>query len=239
MARYTGPVCRLCRREGQKLFLKGQKCYTEKCAVERRAYPPGQHGPAHARRRKQSDYARRTAFLASVNETAFLVDKTGNRRYLPVRIQKMPVSWPEEFIEQLWAQAWHRYTTTGVWWPSEKLEAQLEEHVLEFSQENPWADRITSGWAFDADSPDYQRQTATQIHEELTTDPTKPHQRRNPSPAELKDIGHAMAAIWKARGAVENEGQLVVRFGGKGPKKRCNQAGGDNRGWMLPKLRTL
>jgi small subunit ribosomal protein S4 len=57
MARYTGPVCKLCRREGQKLFLKGQKCYTEKCPVERRAYPPGQHGPAHARRRKQSDYA--------------------------------------------------------------------------------------------------------------------------------------------------------------------------------------
>jgi len=57
MARYTGSVCKLCRREGQKLFLKGQKCYTEKCPVERRAYPPGQHGPAQARRRKQSDYA--------------------------------------------------------------------------------------------------------------------------------------------------------------------------------------
>jgi small subunit ribosomal protein S4 len=57
MARYTGPVCKLCRREGQKLFLKGQKCFTEKCPVERRAYPPGQHGPAQARRRKQSDYA--------------------------------------------------------------------------------------------------------------------------------------------------------------------------------------
>jgi small subunit ribosomal protein S4 len=57
MARYNGPVCRLCRREGQKLFLKGIKCYTEKCPVERRAYPPGQHGPAQARRRKQSDYA--------------------------------------------------------------------------------------------------------------------------------------------------------------------------------------
>jgi small subunit ribosomal protein S4 len=57
MARYTGPVCKLCRREGQKLFLKGSKCYTEKCPVERRAYPPGQHGPAQARRRKQSDYA--------------------------------------------------------------------------------------------------------------------------------------------------------------------------------------
>jgi small subunit ribosomal protein S4 len=57
MSRHTGPVCKLCRREGQKLFLKGPKCYTEKCPVERRAYPPGQHGPAHARRRKQSDYA--------------------------------------------------------------------------------------------------------------------------------------------------------------------------------------
>jgi small subunit ribosomal protein S4 len=57
MARYTGAVCKLCRREGQKLFLKGQKCYTEKCPVGRRAYPPGQHGPTQARRRKQSDYA--------------------------------------------------------------------------------------------------------------------------------------------------------------------------------------
>jgi small subunit ribosomal protein S4 len=57
MARYTGPVCKLCRREGGKLFLKGQKCYTEKCPIERRSYPPGQHGPAQQRRRKQSDYA--------------------------------------------------------------------------------------------------------------------------------------------------------------------------------------
>ena len=44
MARYTGPVCRLCRREGMKLFLKGEKCLTSKCPVERRAFPPGQHG---------------------------------------------------------------------------------------------------------------------------------------------------------------------------------------------------
>lgn len=44
MARYTGSVCRLCRREGMKLFLKGDRCYKEKCAVERRNYPPGQHG---------------------------------------------------------------------------------------------------------------------------------------------------------------------------------------------------
>ena len=44
MARYNGPVCRLCRREGMKLFLKGERCYTDKCAIEKRNTPPGQHG---------------------------------------------------------------------------------------------------------------------------------------------------------------------------------------------------
>src|SRR5207248_1362233 len=58
MARYTGPACKLCRREGTKLFLKGTRCLTEKCAVERRAYAPGQHGQSSGRRRKASDYQR-------------------------------------------------------------------------------------------------------------------------------------------------------------------------------------
>ncbi|HJW70326.1 MAG TPA: 30S ribosomal protein S4 [Candidatus Binatia bacterium] len=54
MARYTGAVCRLCRREGLKLFLKGERCYTDKCAIERRNYPPGEHGQA---RPKFSEYS--------------------------------------------------------------------------------------------------------------------------------------------------------------------------------------
>jgi small subunit ribosomal protein S4 len=54
LARYRGPVCRLCRREGMKLFLKGERCYKEKCAIERRNTPPGQHGMA--RRRKVRAY---------------------------------------------------------------------------------------------------------------------------------------------------------------------------------------
>ena len=54
MGRYTGAVCRLCRRQGEKLFLKGTKCQTEKCAVNKRAYPPGQHG--EGRRQKLSNY---------------------------------------------------------------------------------------------------------------------------------------------------------------------------------------
>ncbi len=59
MARYTGPVCRLCRREGEKLFLKGERCFTPKCSVDKRAYAPGEHGrtqSAHGSR--ESDYGK-------------------------------------------------------------------------------------------------------------------------------------------------------------------------------------
>ena len=53
MARYTGAVCRLCRREGQKLFLKGERCYSDKCSIANRGYAPGQHGQG---RKKSSEY---------------------------------------------------------------------------------------------------------------------------------------------------------------------------------------
>ncbi len=57
MARYNGPVCRLCRREGQKLFLKGERCHSPKCAMERKGYAPGEHGNDRRGRRRPSDYA--------------------------------------------------------------------------------------------------------------------------------------------------------------------------------------
>lgn len=57
MARYTEANCKLCRREGQKLFLKGERCYTDKCAIERKNFAPGQHGRMSGRRRKVSEYS--------------------------------------------------------------------------------------------------------------------------------------------------------------------------------------
>ena len=72
MARYTGPLCRLCRRESEKLFLKGDRCYTDKCGVERRKFPPGQHGQ---RRRKFSDYALQLREKQKTKETYNLLEK--------------------------------------------------------------------------------------------------------------------------------------------------------------------
>ena len=75
MARHTGPVCRLCRRDGTKLFLKGVRCLTEKCAVERRAYAPGQHGQSTARRRKTSEYAKQLREKQKVKRTYGLTER--------------------------------------------------------------------------------------------------------------------------------------------------------------------
>lgn len=72
MARYTGSVCRLCRRETMKLYLKGDRCYSDKCAVERRNYPPGQHGQ---RRGKFSDYGLQLREKQKIKRMYGLVEK--------------------------------------------------------------------------------------------------------------------------------------------------------------------
>lgn len=80
MARYTGPRCRLCRREGLKLFLKGERCYTDKCAFERRSYPPGQHGPQQLRV-KLSDYGIRLREKQKVKRMYGISEKQMRKYY--------------------------------------------------------------------------------------------------------------------------------------------------------------
>ena len=72
MARYCGSVCRICRRENQKLFLKGERCFTEKCGFERRGYPPGQHGQG---RIKFSEYGLQLREKQKINRTYGLLEK--------------------------------------------------------------------------------------------------------------------------------------------------------------------
>ena len=79
MARYTGSVCRLCRREGQKLFLKGDRCYSEKCALTKRGTPPGQHGQARAR--KMSEYGLQLREKQKARRTYGMVEKQFRRNY--------------------------------------------------------------------------------------------------------------------------------------------------------------
>ncbi len=79
MARYLGSVCRICRREGLKLFMKGDRCYTDKCAIEKRAYPPGAHGSRY--RQKQSEYGLQLREKQKVKRMYGLLEKQFRRLF--------------------------------------------------------------------------------------------------------------------------------------------------------------
>lgn len=87
MARYRGPVCRLCRREGLKLFLKGERCYTEKCGIERRSYPPGFHGGGR-RRAKFSEYGLQLREKQKVKRIYGVLERQFRRYYAAAARQK-------------------------------------------------------------------------------------------------------------------------------------------------------
>jgi small subunit ribosomal protein S4 len=86
MARYIGPVCRLCRREGMKLFLKGERCYTDKCAIEKRNLPPGQHG--RARRQKIVGYGVQLREKQKVKRTYGVLENQFRRYFAAADRQK-------------------------------------------------------------------------------------------------------------------------------------------------------
>jgi small subunit ribosomal protein S4 len=84
MAKYIGPVCKLCRREGEKLFLKGERCFTPRCAFERRGYAPGQHGRSSVRRGgtgRESDYARQLRAKQRARRVYGVLERQFHRYY--------------------------------------------------------------------------------------------------------------------------------------------------------------
>ena len=82
MAKYRGPVCKLCRREGEKLFLKGQRCFTPKCAIEKRTYAPGQHGKSSQfRRKRDSDYNRQLRAKQKARRVYGILERQFHRYY--------------------------------------------------------------------------------------------------------------------------------------------------------------
>jgi small subunit ribosomal protein S4 len=88
MARYTGSVCKLCRREGEKLFLKGERCFTSKCAFEKRAFAPGQHGRfSLTRRKRESDYNRQLRAKQKARRIYGILEKQF-RRYFALAVKQ-------------------------------------------------------------------------------------------------------------------------------------------------------
>ena len=97
MARYTGAVCRICRREGQKLFLKGTKCFTEKCAFAKRSYAPGQHGQS---RKKMSEYGMQLREKQKVRKTYGILEGQFEK-YFDMAVAKKDGITGENFLQIL------------------------------------------------------------------------------------------------------------------------------------------
>lgn len=81
MAKYIGPVCKLCRREGEKLFLKGERCYSPKCSFDKRDYAPGQHGRNMSNRRRESDYGRQLRAKQRARRVYGVLERQFSRYY--------------------------------------------------------------------------------------------------------------------------------------------------------------
>src|SRR5438045_1150689 len=113
MAKYSGPVCRLCRREDMKLFLKGDRCYTDKCGYERRAYAPGQHG--QARRRKLSNYGSQLREKQKVKRMYGLAERQFRGYYFKAIRMKGVAG---ENLLQLLERRW---TTSSTAWASRRI----------------------------------------------------------------------------------------------------------------------
>lgn len=88
MARYTGAACRLCRREGIKLFLKGQRCLTDKCAIDKRNFVPGEHGKSHFRRRQLIGYGQQLREKQKVKRMYGVLENQFRRYFRKAEITK-------------------------------------------------------------------------------------------------------------------------------------------------------
>src|SRR5262249_61021594 len=111
MARYVDAVCKLCRREGTKLFLKGDRCYSEKCAVDRRAYPPGEHGQQRRRPRKMSEYGSQLREKQKIKRVYGVMERQF-RHYFDRATRSEGVT-GERLMQLLERRAAHRAPRTG------------------------------------------------------------------------------------------------------------------------------
>ena len=127
MARYTDSVCKLCRRERQKLFLKGQKCYTEKCPIEIRNYPPGQHG--NSRRAKVSEYGIQLREKQKIKRLYGLLE-TQFRNYFE-NANKAQRYYRREPCQNSWKADWIMlYTRLDLLLPENKQDNLLDTDML-------------------------------------------------------------------------------------------------------------
>jgi putative DNA primase/helicase len=178
--------------------------------------------------RAASTFLRRTAFFASVNEEHFLSDPTGNRRFVPLAVTQVDPGWSDDEIDQLWAEAWHRYTAGERWWPTKDEEPVLAANAERYRAVLPIEEKLDQryDWGKPASGT---RRTAIQVCSDLD-DPV-------PGPSTVKAIQAALRRLWLASGLAEFRDGDLWTTDQNGSARRVNSSGGKKPGWLLPPRR--
>jgi hypothetical protein len=180
-----------------------------------------------------STFMRRTVYVATVNESQFLHDPTGNRRFLPVEVDTIDPSLDKIDIEQVWAEAWHRYTNGEQWWPTQEESDWLQWYTEAFEEETDVYLRLLKAYDWRA-PPDHQigRRTAASICDEFYAPSTGGNRRH--AAWELRQVGNAVAKLWRGNPHAKRiDGCLRIQLA-DGSWVSLRSGSGKNRGWYLP-----
>ena len=185
--------------------------------------------------RKASIFHRRTAFVGTVNESEFLADQTGNRRYVPLQVTRVKVDWTDNELDQLWAEAWQRYCSGEKWWADTHEEKLLAENAESYRVKSEIEEAVEGRFAW-GEPPDFNagRMTATALLRELFPGRYFEQEVRN-----AKNVASALDRLWKSTGVTTFvNGQWRVK-NPSGQWIAVNALGGKNAGWLLPPRRSV
>jgi hypothetical protein len=182
-----------------------------------------------------SRFQRRTQFVASVNDPEFLADRTGNRRYLPLSVDTLYLGWRDEEIDQLWAEAWSRYTNGEQWWPTADEQEVMNDHVQNFESPSSVEQQLEQDFNWERAEDSERRWKGIEILNHLfaPSDPFTTQKSKNYPAAQQKELAQAIKRLWERHGAFHSQGQLVFKQYGS---KRRIRAKGKNNGWLMPPL---
>jgi len=176
---------------------------------------------------RHSKFQRRCCYFGTVNEAQYLIDRTGNRRYLPMSINTGIVDWDADEVDQLWAEAWAEYAGGAKWWPDDD-EAVLLERAAESHRTRSAIEEAIENYYAWGEEPRSDRKTATEIYNEVFESQSP----RDIGDHKVREVGNAMRKFWMANGGVRDDGVIMIRLNGE--MVRANAPSGQNRGWLVP-----
>lgn len=180
--------------------------------------------------RADSRFQRRTVFVASANGEKVLTDLTGSRRFAVLSVTTMNLGWSDDEIEQVWAEAWHRYVLGEQWWPTREEEVVLRGAAQRFESSSSIEERLYEKYDWERGMKGVR--TVERVSMTKILDLLRPGMTREHSQAEMAQARETIRRLWRRHGAKLKDGELKVRVLDEWTS--IYVSGGKNAGFLLP-----